>query len=899
MVKRKLPSNWITVHSRSHPDRIYYFNVKTNRSTWAVPVDEDEDNKINNKRQKSNHEETQASKTPERNPENRKTSCQQGLNNKVIDTPQMKIIREKMLQKLIAKDKPVASSSKTSAKLAENKPVSSSKRISRLTKNDESKLDKNDNEKRTVKPQASGFTTFTPQMSVLYEKIQLRNLINKSNSDKKLKINAKSKQEDLNITSQRLIKTQENREKSPRVRRQETANQNKNDVQQRQNKIENVQKAHNQNILKRRQPNPTQKKNIAKERMRILRKNLSLDKEKLKEIGRTIINEKNPQKLTKPNSYNKNNLGSSCLYRNVQVRLTRLHHRILKDALYKNSVTSNDKSQAQQNKELVIENVTKEKLIEQAKQEVLYEEMDWEPLNDEDITQEIEVVRTQLGSKNHVETNYISGNTVELIQHNESGTEPQEKCPLYIVVDTNVFLSNLKIIEEARDAIFKNYPRPFIVIPWTVIHELDYIKNNKSTHELWIKARKAISFIHEHFASKHPRIIGQTREQSVQNKDEFSLTCPDDEILQCCLQICKLQKSVVLLSYDKNLCNKAMIYNILALGRNDPLEKIDYYNVNDKVINYLTDGLITDSFFNDELRLADDVFEDTKMTMKDFLSIIIKKQMSEIYGAEEWELYIIIKPPWTIVTALKCAIKHWIAAINESFQRRAEYILKELLQAFERLPVGGRKLEDVEYILEKCSDLVQAVKADKHSELITQTFNAITELKKKCRSYIINIQQKKLHCKIGTIEDVQEQEIRAGKVFQYFQHVYNYARDICGTACSNAGIAHSFNFKPVNLSLLPTPIEYLRPEISKKVADLTQSLNKILLQAEHSNIKYQTLLCLQQNLNTFLTDTERQTFDVTPLDIYYCIILKEEPLKTGLKQLQDLTTHFCALALHI
>jgi len=37
-------------------------------------------------------------------------------------------------------------------------------------------------------------------------------------------------------------------------------------------------------------------------------------------------------------------------------------------------------------------------------------------------------------------------------------------------VDTNVFLSNLKIIEEARDATFKNYPRPFIVIPWTVIN---------------------------------------------------------------------------------------------------------------------------------------------------------------------------------------------------------------------------------------------------------------------------------------------------------------------------------------------------------------------------------------------------------------------------------------------
>lgn len=59
------------------------------------------------------------------------------------------------------------------------------------------------------------------------------------------------------------------------------------------------------------------------------------------------------------------------------------------------------------------------------------------------------------------------------------------------------------------------------------------------------KARKAISFIHDQFSSKHPRVIGQTREQATKNKEDFSLDCPDDEILQCCLQIYKLQKSVV------------------------------------------------------------------------------------------------------------------------------------------------------------------------------------------------------------------------------------------------------------------------------------------------------------------------------------------------------------------
>lgn len=177
-----------------------------------------------------------------------KKTCKQRANDKIVDTPQMKAIREKMLQKLTARDKP-ASSSKTSGKLAENKPVFSSKRISKLINDKSISLDKNDNEILTLKPGMSAFTTFTPQMSVLYEKIQRRNLLNKSNSDKKLKINTKSKLQDLNIPSQILMKTQNNQEKSPRVRHQETVNENKNNIERHQNnKMDNVQKLHSQNI---------------------------------------------------------------------------------------------------------------------------------------------------------------------------------------------------------------------------------------------------------------------------------------------------------------------------------------------------------------------------------------------------------------------------------------------------------------------------------------------------------------------------------------------------------------------------------------------------------------------------------------------------------------------------
>lgn len=85
-----------------------------------------------------------------------------------------------------------------------------------------------------------------------------------------------------------------------------------------------------------------------------------------------------------------NTLGSTCVYRNVETRLKRLRNRILKDAVYERNVTLNgNKSQSQQSKEPDIKRMTKDKLIEQGKQEVLYEEIDWEPMNDEEIALEV------------------------------------------------------------------------------------------------------------------------------------------------------------------------------------------------------------------------------------------------------------------------------------------------------------------------------------------------------------------------------------------------------------------------------------------------------------------------------------------------------------------------------
>ncbi|KYQ55450.1 Uncharacterized protein C1orf26 [Trachymyrmex zeteki] len=874
MLKHKLPKDWIIVNSKSHPDRVYYFNVKTNKSSWVQPpLDGIRASSVT----KHHIEERCNTMTSEHNAKKKEMS-NQGACDKIIETPQMKAIREKALQSLNTKNKSLLLPQASCTKIAGNKTKISLRNFPSKLKVDKSvaSWDKNDNEGI---PQTRFRGKFDQRSSNTFS------LSKPSRKDVMIK------KQNQNTADQKSTKIWEKKDKN--IGHQEIITRNTHDIEQ-HNKNQNVQESCNQNSRKK-GGKSFLKKNLAQERMQKLRTNLNVDKEKIKEMcNADLISKKSSQKLSRSSS-NSNSLGSS-VYRNVDIRLKRLHNRLLKDAVCERNINKlkDDNSQTQQsNKSNKTENTTKDKLIERGEQEVLYEEMDWEPMKDEEIALQVEVVRTQLCRENHIdETNCVSENAAELTQFNN--TESHGKGPLYIVIDTNVFLSNLEIVEEAKDAVFKNYPRPFIVIPWTVIYELDYFKDNGANNELSIKARKAISFINKQFSSKHPRVIGQTREQAAKNKEDFSLNCPDDEILQCCLQISQLQKSV-LLSYDKNLCNKAMIYNVLALGRHDPLDKIDDFDM-DAVVNRLSDDHDEKSVFMEESHLTDDIFEDTKLIMRNFLSTIITKQMSEIYGEAEWKVYVIIKPPWNTVTALKCAIKHWIAAISESFQRRAECFLKELLDAFEHTPVGGRKLRDVECIIEKCSDLVQMVNTDKHYDLLTETFNAITELKKKCKKYFVNIDLKKLHYKIGIAENSQEQETRAEKVFHCFQHIYNFTRDLCGLACSNAGMAYSFTFKSDSLS--QACAQRLKSEITRKVIDLTQNLNKLLTQAENS-ITYQTLLNLQYNLNTFLPDIkDKTTFDVTPLDIYYCVKLKEEVLRTGLRQLQELTSHFCALAAH-
>lgn len=86
----------------------------------------------------------------------------------------------------------------------------------------------------------------------------------------------------------------------------------------------------------------------------------------------------------------------------------------------------------------------------------------------------------------------------------------------------------------------------------------------------------------------------------------------------------------VLLSYDINLCNKAMIHDIVTLGRNDPLEKVDYLNATtctDALSHSLREqdraNLSLDSISgpSQERRISDAIYEEAKSVIRDFLTV--------------------------------------------------------------------------------------------------------------------------------------------------------------------------------------------------------------------------------------------------------------------------------------
>ncbi|KAI4485693.1 hypothetical protein M0802_012597 [Mischocyttarus mexicanus] len=905
---RNLPKHWVKVKSKTHIDRVYYFNTKTNESSWKEPTEDDTNmapskETRNVKKRKINVENPNKSRrTPELEDEedNNKSNLRQRLVAKRnfkpvqnVDTLQMIDIRKKI-------------------EIRRNKNNNKSNSSTNSVKTDNSNTTSSRNKKIvTPEPTTSKFDkpeTMTPQMRVIYEKLEKKRMEKKGSKSSR----SVSLTKDIDVVDkvQSTIKENKNRVSTRNTKvstaKPSTSNQSMNHISNDfgHNFTENVSR----NLIK----NSTNKKSLKESSDMDNTMPIKKFKPGLTKTGNKVSNNV-IFKRSKSDSF-KTNLGKDRMEKlreslNVQVKTqdnfefldihktSDTRHKYLRNRLLHNKTAPNEEELLKSVQFNILDksyNKSCENLTNESSS--TYEEMDWEPLEDEEITFEVQAARIKLCTRDKTDKILpIEGSILQF-------PSQEVKKIMYIVVDTNVFLSNLNAVIDTINTKFKTYNRPIIVVPWTVIRELDYLKVARSKKNLHEKARKAIQFLNNSFSNKDPHVVGQTLQDVMNNKEKFAAECPDDEILQVCLQIRDAGRDVALLSYDKNLCNKAMISDILALGRNDPLEKIDYmFSTKNKTLNYHDisvpkmqgEGSQMVSAFQEELCYSNDLYTEVESVMKEALSVVVSKEMRKLYD-KMWENCVIIKPPWTVSCVLQCAIKHWIAATSEAFDKEAYNLLKELLELFKTMTEGSRTLKDVLYLLEKCSDLIQSMNIDEYSDLMTRALNAIQDLQQKCYSYKKETSVKKLLEMIGKEDDEIEQECRAQLAFKYFDQIYTYARDYGGIAAQILKMPTSFFFQTPDPVPTPDHVIEIQPELSRNVHHLLRALTNAVEEMNDCCVEHKTLINLYEILNNFFPE-DKFRHKLTPLDIYYCLKSKEELLKQGIKQLQELSTHYSKL----
>ena len=155
------------------------------------------------------------------------------------------------------------------------------------------------------------------------------------------------------------------------------------------------------------------------------------------------------------------------------------------------------------------------------------------------------------------------------------------------VIDTNVLIDNLESIKSLVESNSTNVEKTNcdksklkikvekLIVPWVVLQELDGLKMANKT-SCGNNAQLAIKFLNEQLKRKEKSLIkGEIDANSGQtsNTQKLTIKSNDDKILDCCLRMNNEynmdQYRVILLSNDRNLQNKALVYNISSYSINE------------------------------------------------------------------------------------------------------------------------------------------------------------------------------------------------------------------------------------------------------------------------------------------------------------------------------------------
>ncbi|CCF59290.1 hypothetical protein KAFR_0G02580 [Kazachstania africana CBS 2517] len=264
------------------------------------------------------------------------------------------------------------------------------------------------------------------------------------------------------------------------------------------------------------------------------------------------------------------------------------------------------------------------------------------------------------------------------------------KRPTMFIVDTNFILSHLTILEDIRKLFSKFYHS--IVIPITVMKELDGLKNSNKVNEIepgatrkkqssiGELARTANNWIYENLANVGSGVVGQKLRQRLNPN-----TTKDDSILDCCLYFKdNLKDFVILLSNDKNLCLKALTEDVLTVSYREGMtggliaEKVYQENMlrlgaQDGYSNYqgslnndqsVSQENIIQSNINFQ-ELSEYIFSEVRNILQKAITYVITQEYgedTELIGFEADHLL-------TFESICDCLYEYWVSVFSEYFRQ--------------------------------------------------------------------------------------------------------------------------------------------------------------------------------------------------------------------------------------
>ncbi|XP_021948746.1 transcriptional protein SWT1 isoform X2 [Folsomia candida] len=376
---------------------------------------------------------------------------------------------------------------------------------------------------------------------------------------------------------------------------------------------------------------------------------------------------------------------------------------------------------------------------------------------------------------------------------------PLASSKIIVVPDTNIWINNLGLIETIVN---KDFAKPvIIVIPWMVLQELDVGLHQKAKPgQSLAQMRRPVQYIHSLLASNHPKIKGQKAYEAAISKLKFDEIVADDSILNCAVQNLKINTTVIFLSNDKNLLNKALVNEIIACSSGNAMDKIteavlgsnlqprtpclpfsppssflipsastnsvlyppnlavkrrlessDSNSSNDS-LDYILDNnndvemqeeasdpsqplckvrAVGNTFSSSFKPEEADSFQALESALLKAFSYIIRRKMIEDYGMGGWEYALKIKPPWTLVNAVKCMLVHWIANFSYVFSRRGQThleSLKPLVESHKYARSDSRKRLE-ERIIDTCISLFNFLHKDfEEADTIVECRRILLEL---------------------------------------------------------------------------------------------------------------------------------------------------------------------------